>query len=588
MYDLRPVLDVPVRDPDHECVEGWSEVGGRLLKAIERLGQAKTVVVVDCYCGVNEADLLQNLASYLRPSRSLLMKDALKDSEAIDRLIAPYTGGADPLFGRMCDLGLESFFDPLSVDSFRRAVFDEPSGCVLVVGCGARMVCRGDISIYADLSRWEAQGRHRANRAANLGSNDRAVSAALKYKRAFFVDWRVCDRWKEPLVESWDFFLDSTVPDRVKLAEGESVRRGLRMAATQPFRLVPFFDPAPWGGQWLKEHFGLRPEVRNYGWGFDCVPEENSLILSFGGRDFELPAFDLVLYQPEALLGREVFGRFGAEFPIRFDLLDTIEGGNLSLQVHPTKAYIRKEFGIPYTQDESYYILDAGERASVYLGLKTGVAPESFKAGLETAQSPGGSFDADLFVNQWPARRHDHFLIPAGTVHCSGAGTVVLEVSATPYIFTFKLWDWARLGLDGKPRPINLERGFANIDWSRETEVARNELINRVETLAEGPGWREERTGLHPTQFIETRRHWFSSRVDHDTKGTVNVINLVQGSSAIVESPTEAFLPLVINFAETFIVPASVGPFSVRPTVANEPCATLKAFVRSEAPQASP
>ena len=144
------------------------------------------------------------------------------------------------------------------------------------------------------------------------------------------------------------------------------------------------------------------------------------------------------------------------------------------------------------------------------------------------------------------------------------------------------------MGLDGKPRPINLERGFANIDWSRETEVARNELINRVETLAEGPGWREERTGLHPTQFIETRRHWFSSRVDHDTKGTVNVINLVQGSSAIVESPTEAFLPLVINFAETFIVPASVGPFSVRPTVANEPCATLKAFVRSEAPQASP
>ncbi len=74
---------------------------------------------------------------------------------------------------------------------------------------------------------------------------------------------------------------------------------------------------------------------------------------------------------------------------------------------------------------------------------------------LRRAGSGEKPFDDDRFVNQIPAKKHDHFLIPAGTVHCSGAGTMVLEISATPYIFTFKLWDWGRLGLDGLPRPVH-------------------------------------------------------------------------------------------------------------------------------------
>jgi len=160
----------------------------------------------------------------------------------------------------------------------------------------------------------------------------------------------------------------------------------------------------------------------------------------------------------------------------------------------------------------------------------------------------------------------------------------VLEISATPYIFTFKLWDWGRVGLDGRPRPIHIDHGEANVQWERTPEWVKNNLIGQVTRVAEGPGWREERTGLHEREFIETRRHWFRDVVPHDTGGGVNVLNLVEGDEAVVESPGGKFVPFIVHYAETFIVPAAVGSYTIRPhgaSLRNE-CATIKAFVRTK------
>ena len=167
-------------------------------------------------------------------------------------------------------------------------------------------------------------------------------------------------------------------------------------------------------------------------------------------------------------------------------------------------------------------------------------------------------------------------------MHCSGKNAMVLEISATPYIFTFKIWDWDRLGLDGKPRPININRAQKVIDWNRDTAFVQNELVNQIEKIAEGDGWIEERTGLHKREFIETRRHWFSKTVNHNTNGSVNVLNLIEGREAIVESPSSAFEPFVVHYTETFIVPASVGSYTIRPYGESESktIGTIKAFVR--------
>ncbi|MBU6398950.1 MAG: class I mannose-6-phosphate isomerase [Verrucomicrobia bacterium] len=579
-YDKAPVVSVP--GAAGACVTGWDAVAGRLREAVAGRNARRTVVGVECYAGVDEDGVTRELQRRFAPALLVRASEALLPPDRIDALTAPFLGGGDPVFGFLCGLTLPQFFDQGRLQHIRQAIERVVEGLVLVVGCGAGLLEPVDILVYADLARWEIQRRFRRGEAGNLGVPGRKTTASQRYQRAFFVDWRVCDRWKRPLIARWDFVLDTNDRRAPKLADGAAVRRGLRHAVTRPIRVVPFFDPAPWGGQWMKSVCGLDPAARNYGWCFDCVPEENSLVLELGGTRLELPALDLVFDQPRALLGEAVHGRFGDEFPIRFDLLDTMSGGNLSFQVHPLTEYIQGHFGMHYTQDESYYLLDAGPEASVFLGLREGIEAAAMRRALESAQAGGPPFPAETYANRWPARKHDHFLIPAGTVHCSGANSLVLEISATPYIFTFKLWDWGRLGLDDKPRPIHLEHGLANIQWDRTTAWVRDHLINRVEPVASGDGWREERTGLHEREFIETRRHWFRGPVPHDTRGGVNVLNLVAGEEAVVESPEGAFDPFVVHYAETFIVPAAVGRYCIRPsgTRAGE-WATLKASVRT-------
>jgi mannose-6-phosphate isomerase class I len=576
-YDKYPVLSVP--GAAGQLQTGWPAICTRLMAG---LPEGARVLVVDTYPGVDDDEVLGSLQRALKPTRVINTLDLRLSEPDVLRLIGRNLTD-DRIFGVLSCHDLKEFFDPGKLDDARRVAANWRSGLLLVYGVGAALVTHGHHLVMADMARWEIQLRYRRGM-GNWGAANGSEDFFRKYKRGFFVEWRAADRHKYSIFGKVHHFLDTHQAGNPKLLAASVAHTGLQQAVRQPFRVVPFFDPAPWGGQWMKSVCLLDPSAVNYGWCFDCVPEENSLLLDVGGTRVEMPSLNLVYRHPVELLGDRVHARFGCEFPIRFDLLDTMGGGHLSFQVHPLTEYIQQRFGMHYTQDESYYLLEAAPDATVYLGLKTGVDREAMVRDLHRAQaSADHPFEAERYVNCWPARKHDHFLIPAGTVHCSGRNSMVLEISATPYIFTFKMWDWGRLGLDGRPRPVYLEHGLRNVQWDRDTEWTRRELVNRFEPLGAGPGWREERTGLHPREFIETRRHWFSGTVPHHTGGGVNVLNLVEGEEAIVESPAGSFAPFVVHYAETFIVPAAVGDYTMRPhgASAGQTCATIKAYVRT-------
>ena len=574
-YDKFPAVKV-----DKKLHAGYWKIGCEMQKRLKEKGGQ--VLVIDGYPGTRWDEIIGGLMESMFFGAMIDVSTAYKSAADVEDMLRDYITD-DRVFGVMCDKTIGEFFDEKKLDVLRRRV-SEAKGLTLVYGCGAALVTKGDVLAYADLARWEIQQRYRSGEIGNFIADNAGEETLRKYKRGYFIDWRVHDKHKHALLGDMDYVLETNKREKPVMIDAKELQKVYADITRRPFRVTPYFDPGVWGGQWMKTVCGLDPAQKNYAWSFDGVPEENSLLLENDGIVMELPAQNLVTEQPVGLLGEDIYARFGAEFPIRFDFLDTIGGQNLSLQMHPLKSYIKEKFGMAYTQDESYYMLDKKEGADtyVYLGVKTGVDPEEMLNALAKAQETG-EFDAEKYVNKIPANKHDHFLIPAGTVHCSGKDTMVLEISATPYIFTFKLWDWNRVGLDGKPRPIHLEHGRHNIQFDRDTEFVMKQLVSPVREVACGDGWREEHTGLHELEFIETRRHWFSKTVAHDTCGTVNMLNLVEGSAAVVESPEGAFAPFTVHYAETFIVPAAVGKYTIRPLNDGENCATMKAYVRREA-----
>lgn len=577
-YEKYPYIKATNCGNEH-CFIGYKEIAKELCEKLRQ--KEKAVLVIDCYPGVRINEIEDGIIKSI--PASLIVNsdnDVFRDNSYVNNKIKDFMTD-DRVFAIMTLLKLENFIDNVKLEVIREKI-KNTSGIVVVYGVGASLVCDADLYVYADLARWEIQMRYRSGDIANWKHDNYKEDALKKYKRGYFFEWRAADTHKMNNFDKFDYILDTNAKDNPKMITAHSYQQGLKAALSSPFRVVPFFDPGVWGGQWLKEKFDLDENKENYAWGFDCVPEENSLLIKVGDHIVETPSINLVLRYPKKLLGEKVYARFGADFPIRVDFLDTVGGGNLSLQVHPNTDYIYRNFGMAFTQDESYYILDAKEDTDIYLGLKEGVNKDEFISDLNRGEKGELSFPAEKYINTFKTKKHDHYSIPAGTIHCSGKDTLVLEISASKYIFTFKLWDWDRVGMDGLPRPVHIEHGEKVIEYDWDTEWVKENLVNNFVPTAQGDGWREERTGLHELGFVETHRHWFSKPVTHDTKGAVNVLNLVEGSQCIVESPTNAFEPYVVNYAETFIVPAGIGKYTIRPYGKSEgkEIATIKIFVR--------
>jgi mannose-6-phosphate isomerase class I len=298
----------------------------------------------------------------------------------------------------------------------------------------------------------------------------------------------------------------------------------------------------------------LAKDVPNYAWSFEMIAPEQGIVLESSGNLLEISFGLLMAHDAGAILGKHA-ERFGRQFPIRFDFLDTFRGGNLSVQCHPRPSYIRQQFGEDFTQDETYYILDTGTGAKVYLGFQDGVDPAEFRSALESSFRDGTPVEIDRFVKALPSEKHNLFLIPNGTIHCSGTDNLVLEISATPYIFTFKMYDWLRLDLQGKPRPLNIQRAFENLYFDRRGELFERELVSQPSLLKSGEDWQIQHLPTHPAHFYDVHRIEFETSVSVGTEGSPHLLMLVEGTALRLETcngKSQRF-----NYAETFLVPAA-------------------------------
>ncbi|MEO8399361.1 MAG: class I mannose-6-phosphate isomerase, partial [Ignavibacteriaceae bacterium] len=397
------------------------------------------------------------------------------------------------------------------------------------------------------------------------------------YKRSYFVEWPALNRFKKMLLPEIDLFVDFQNLNNPSSIGGKDFRAALKELSHSPFRLRPWFYPGPWGGKFMQGHMGLDPSQPNFAWSFEMIVPENGIILEKDKKKLEF-SFDFLMYQENKnVLGKNAAKQFKYEWPIRLDYLDTIDGGNLSTQVHPRPNYIRENFGETFTQDETYYIVAVKPDAQVYIGLKEDCNPEEFKSSLKNSIEKGIEINIDKFVNKEPSKVHDLFLIPNGTVHCSGEGNLVLEISATPYIFTFKIYDYLRRDLEGNFRPINIGRGFENIRFERCEKFVKENLLAKPTLLREGNGFKEFVLYDKPFTFYNIHRIEFEKEYETSTNDTAYAVNLVEGEQAEIIS--ENGRKIKLSYLESMLIPAVVGKIKIV-NRGNRPCKMIMVYIR--------
>jgi mannose-6-phosphate isomerase class I len=518
-------------------------------------------VVIEGYAGVFW-DLVQeginhNLAKEGITVNWIRTSDYLKPVSEIDEMVTPFLGTENSVWGTKCTLTLADWYQ---MDQLCVLQPDDSAAINIIIGPGAALASWEAPVLYIDLPRNELQFRMRAGSVNNLGAVKPSEHFKM-YKRFYFVDWVLLNNHKKAILNRITVMADGQWPDQINWMYQTDLLDGLHRMSQSVIRVRPWFEPGAWGGQWIRERIKrLNKEVVNYAWSFELIVPENGLVFESDGNLLEVSFDTLMFTNQQQVLGKHA-AVYGDEFPIRFDFLDTYDGGNLSIQCHPSLNYIRENFGENITQDETYYILDCEQEAKVYLGFQDDIEPAAFKAVLKDSEENGKEIDITKYVQVHEAKKHDLFLIPNGTVHSAGKGNLVLEISATPYIFTFKMYDWVRLDLEGKPRPINIDHAFNNLDFSRKGEQVKKELVSHPVVIEQAEGWQIVHLPTHQDHFYDVHRLEFDTQIFRHTDNCCHIMMLVEGQAISIETADGTLHTYA--YAETFVVPAAAGSYTL-------------------------
>lgn len=224
-----------------------------------------------------------------------------------------------------------------------------------------------------------------------------------------------------------------------------------------PFRCKPIYKEKVWGGRWFEERFGrILPDNRLIGESWEVCYREGSTseVVGFAGVIESLEK--LVRRFGTGILGKRLVEKGSDSFPLLIKFLDASD--RLSVQVHPDDAYMVRKGICESGKAEMWYILDAEPGARIVIGVKEGVTREEFQQGIEEGF-------LHQYLTEVEVKPGDAFYIPAGTVHAILSGVRIAEIQQNSDT-TYRIYDWNRVGLDGRPRDLHIQEALEVIDFS--------------------------------------------------------------------------------------------------------------------------
>nr|WP_154958274.1 type I phosphomannose isomerase catalytic subunit [Paenibacillus xylanexedens] len=314
------------------------------------------------------------------------------------------------------------------------------------------------------------------------------------------------------------------------------------MSTPYPLQFQPEFKERVWGGRAL-EQFGLTPPEGHIGEGWMIADHANGTTKVINGP-LAGKGLDEVREQlGTSWLGTKGVSEKGGRFPLLIKLLDCND--DLSVQVHPTddyKALPPGELG----KTEMWYVLDAKPGAHIIYGLNEGVDREGLRQALEN----GTVMDT---LRQVPVEAGDTFFIPAGTVHALCAGVVVAEIQQNSDT-TYRIYDYNRPGLDGKPRELHVEDSL-NVTAYEGAGATTMKTSNTV------PG---EWLQLASCPYFVVEKGVVTERWDlSTTPDSFTILVVCEGEGALEWSGSEEGEQLTLKAGQCYLLPANLGNYTL-------------------------
>ncbi|NMB87956.1 MAG: hypothetical protein GYA17_06330, partial [Chloroflexi bacterium] len=288
------------------------------------------------------------------------------------RLLSPDLGNDDPNYARLYSGALEDLFSAGELYQLAQRIDQAAHSHALVIcaGPGSSLVPVAGHQAWLEISKEKTQKAPWFGRIPTLAGNLFPTLKTLMH-----LDWPLLDQQRARLLPELDLYVDATDPACPVFTVAADLRASLGTLSHQPFRTRTILYPSAWGGHWILDHIQHSEDLPNVGWAFALVAHENGILFQEGTLEIEVP-FDLILQQETlSIQGERAAAHFGTNFPVRFNLTDTMGGSDLSMQVHPTAAYARQQFGTPFTENETYYVFDHQPGSKIYLGLQENLDP---------------------------------------------------------------------------------------------------------------------------------------------------------------------------------------------------------------------
>jgi mannose-6-phosphate isomerase len=572
-------LAVP-RDIIDEITCGTDKAAVSLVAASAKIVALKgrCTICIDGYPSAQFEEFVDLLKHYVTCSNnsfaSFNTRDITKSPEKLEELLAdslPTDTKIDPvlLYGRIFSGSYAEIFDEEKLSELKEKLQSIKSGITVVYGNGSAfqgLQRNCDLCVWMDVTPKRAVLNAKEGKFINLGvSSPRPFKETLR--RAYFCDFFISEELRGNLLRNnqIDYYINADHPENLTLLSAKALNGIMSPLAKTPFRCRPVYIEGVWGGQFIKKVRNLPDQLTNVAWSFDLIPLEVSIVAQIGEIQVEFPYHTFVQKEGESIMGAEVVKRFYGYFPIRFNYDDTWHSsGNMSIQVHPDEKFIKDNFNDFGRQDESYYIVTTGHEAKTYCGFKDDVKFTQFIEDIKESEKHKTEVAYDDYVNAIPSVPGRQFMLPSGTIHASGRNQVILEIgSLTVGSYTFKLYDYLRKDLDGKPRPIHSYYGEKALNADYNSTYASKYLAHDPVLVRSGDGFKEYIVGECVQLYFTLHRMEIEHCASDNTNGVFHVLVLVDGEHVCVKSKANPELCFHMNYLDMIVVPANIGEYEI-------------------------